>query len=127
MQLTSCCCSPLAGGFLCHRHLAGHRPASWWHQCQFAFSHVDSVDTRVCDQIVCGTECSLDLTRQVTIKYQGSIPNGQNEFFCFFGLRRVTSSQVYYDPSDDSLVRGPFFLGVVNHTFRRPEGAGDED
>jgi hypothetical protein len=42
---------------------------------------------------------------QVTIKYQGSIPKGQNEFFCFFGLRRVTSSHVYYDPSDDSLVR----------------------
>jgi hypothetical protein len=66
---------------------------------------------------------------QVTIKYQGSIPKGQNEFFCFFGLRRVTSSQVYYDPSDDSLVRGLCFPGVVNRLVSTTagQGVGDED
>eukprot|EP00976_Prorocentrum_cordatum_P020183 409370-Prorocentrum_minimum.AAC.1 len=41
----------------------------------------------------------------VTIRYQGKIPQGQNEIFCFFGSKRVTSDSLYYNADDDTIVR----------------------
>ena len=49
----------------------------------------------------------------VTIHFQGKIPHGQSEVFCFFGSKRVTSDSLYYNADDDSIVRAPICIETL--------------
>ena len=73
----------------------------------YSFTALESDKVEFCATAMAPVVGPFTGNTPVTIRYQGKIPHGQSEIFCFFGSKRVTSDSLYYSPDDDSIVRTP--------------------
>jgi hypothetical protein len=70
----------------------------------FSYSALEAGTVNVCAVAISPPLGPFSGGAVVTLKYQGKIPLGQNEMFCFFGSKRVASDSMFYNSDDDTLV-----------------------